>query len=71
MPRRVRKERTKKKQSGAEGETIHPNPDIEARMGEEEKNRKQKEETGSWPQPSYLDHVIASRTFMDHTVGLF
>ena len=38
---------------GAEGETIHPNSVINARMGEEEKNRKQKEEqrkeTGNGP----------------------
>ena len=50
--KRDKKERTKKKQM-AEGETIHPNPGIDARMGEENKNRKQKKEqkkgTGSEP----------------------
>ena len=37
----AKKERTKKKQIGAEGEPSTPTQAIDARMGEEEKNRKQ------------------------------
>ena len=41
-----------------------PTQAIDARMGEEEGNRKQKEEqkkyTRSEPQPRYLGHVVAS-----------
>ena len=47
---------TKKKRIGAEGE-------IDAHMGEEEKNRKEgknkRKKQGSGPQPSYLDSVTS------------
>ena len=49
---------------GEKGETSIPTQAMDARMGEEEKNRKQKEEQGkkqgAGPQPNYLDHPIAS-----------
>ena len=51
--------------SAIEGETPHSTPAqaFDARMGEEEEKRNQKEEqkkeTGR-PQPIYLDHLVAS-----------
>ena len=59
-----KKERTEKKGFEQRAKPSTPTQAIDARRGEEEKYRKQKEEqkkeTESGPQPSYLDHSVDS-----------
>ena len=59
-----KKEKTRKNGSGQRAKPSTPLQAIDARIGEEEKSRKQKDEqkkgTGSGPQPSHLDHLVAS-----------
>ena len=54
----------KKNESRQKAKPSTPTQAIDAHMGEEEKSRKQKEEQkkkkGADPQPSYLDHLVAS-----------
>ena len=46
--------------------------EFDALMGDEEKNGKQKTETGSGPQPCYRGpYLIASYDRIDHMEGLF
>ena len=56
--KRGKKERTKKKRIGAEGEIIHPNPGNLCAYGGRRKNKRKKQ--GAGPQPSYLDHLVVS-----------
>ena len=59
-----REGKNEEKTDGAEVKPSTPTQTIDARIGEEEKNRQEKEEqtkeTMTGPHPSYQDHLVAS-----------